>query len=632
MSSLLLDDEFTGRFDPRVWRRLLRYLRVRRGSVARVAVGGGLIAVAEGCLPVLVGRLIDVASTEGLSATLVGLMSIYGVTFVVFAFSVWLFIKAAGEIATGVGHDLRRDAFAKLQQLSFSYFDSRPVGWLTSRLTSDVGRIAGTMPWVILDLFWGSLLIVAVITAMMLLDARLAAIVLCVIPLLLVTSFVFQRLMLKSGRLARRTNSSMTASFNEALHGVRTTKALVREERNLGEFRELSGQMQAAMLRNALQSSIYVPMMLSIGALGAALALWKGGGDFLAGQGLTLGQLVAFLQFAVLFAQPVQELAQRFADVLNASSAAERVVTLLETESQIKDSPDVLSRIEAQRTHPVAGRAADGGSPRIREIRFEGVGFRYKPDQPVLEDFSLTVREGQTVALVGPTGGGKSTIVALAARFYEPQTGQILLDGVEYRQRSLSWLQSNLGVVQQVPHLFSGTIRENIRYGRLEASDAEVEAAARLVNAHDMVAGLDKGYDFQVGEGGERLSTGQRQLVALARAVLRDPQIFVMDEATSSVDTTTERLIQGGIEAVLRDRIAFVIAHRLSTIRRADLIVVIAGGRIVERGSHRELMALRGTYFELYTHQYAAEREVALFGADERPDRDRPGLPLTNER
>jgi ATP-binding cassette subfamily B protein len=242
------------------------------------------------------------------------------------------------------------------------------------------------------------------------------------------------------------------------------------------------------------------------------------------------------------------------------------------------------------------------------------VRFWYKPDAVVLHDFDLTVREGQTVALVGATGGGKSTIVSLLARFYEPRAGRVLLDGVDYRERSLHWLQSNLGVIQQVPHLFSGSIRENIRYGRLDATDAEIEAAARRVNAHGFITSLDRGYDFDVGECGERLSTGQRQLVALARAVLRNPQIFIMDEATSSVDTATERLIQGGIEEVLRDRIAFVIAHRLSTIRRADIILVIDGGRVVERGTHRELLARRGRYFDLYTNQYAVEREHELFG------------------
>ncbi len=615
MASPHLDDDFKGKFDPRVWRKLLTYLRGYRSALIRVAVGGSLIAIVEALLPVLVGRLIDEATAHGLQGRLLSLGSLYAALFVVFAGSVWLFIRAAGEIATGIGFELRRDCFAKLQQLSFSFFDARPVGWLTSRLTSDCGRISGTLPWVILDLFWGTLLIIATSITMLIIDVRLAGYVFCGVPFLVATSVLFQRLMLHSGRQARRTNSAMTASFNEELQGVRTTKALVREERNLAEFRQLSTQMNAWMLRNSLQSSVYLPIIMLIGAAGAGLALWKGGGDMLAGSGLTLGRLIMFMQFATLFSQPVQELSQRFADVLNASTAAERVVSLLDTTPEIEDGPAVQAAIERQRTTPQSGAAFDGGSPRIREVRFEQVTFWYKPDVTVLRDFELVVREGQTVALVGATGGGKSTIVSLVARFYEPRTGRILFDGVEYRDRSLHWLQSNLGVIQQVPHLFSGTIRENIRYGKLDATDEEIVAAATRVNAHEFIVKMELGYEFQVGECGEKLSTGQRQLVALARAVLRDPQIFIMDEATSSVDTATERLIQGGIEAVLRDRIAFVIAHRLSTIRRADIILVIDGGRIVERGTHRELLAKRGRYFDLYTNQYAVEREAQLFGA-----------------
>ncbi len=365
-------------------------------------------------------------------------------------------------------------------------------------------------------------------------------------------------------------------------------------------------------MQNVLQSAAYLPLVIILGSVGVGLALWRGGvsleSDLGLGAGLSLGTLVAFMQYAALFSMPIQELARRFTDLQSAQAAAERVQSLLDTEPEIKDSPEVVQAIAAQAARPARRDVAlDGGERRIETIEFRKVGFWYKPGEPILQDFNLTISTGQTVALVGPTGGGKSTIVSLISRFYEPTQGEILINGVDYRDRSLHWLQSNLGVVLQSPHLFSGTIAENIRYGRLEASDEEVRAAAKLVNADEFILDLEDGYESEVGEGGGRLSTGQRQLISLARAVLADPQIFIMDEATSSVDTESERLIQQAIEVVLQGRIALVIAHRLSTIRSADVILVIDGGRIIEQGQHEQLLQRRGRYHTLYTRQFALQ-------------------------
>src|SRR4051794_39391685 len=296
--------------------------------------------------------------------------------------------------------------------------------------------------------------------------------------------------------------------------------------------------------------------------------------------------------------------------IQGAQASAERLQGLLDTDPEIIDSPTVLDAVRKYSTGQRApGIAVDGMSERIGTIEFRDVTFSYKAGQTVLQNFNLTVRAGETIALVGPTGGGKTTIVGLACRFYEPTSGQILIDGIDYRQRSLKWLQSSLGMVLQQPHLFSGTVRDNIRYGRLDATDAEIEAAAKMTNAHEFIMQLEKGYDTPVGEGGNKLSTGQKQLLALARAIIADPQIFVMDEATSSVDTHTERAIQNAVERVLDNRISFVIAHRLSTIKAADRIVVIDGGRIIEQGTHHDLLARRGRYHELYTNQFTHERE-----------------------
>ena len=358
-------------------------------------------------------------------------------------------------------------------------------------------------------------------------------------------------------------------------------------------------------MRSAVLSSVYVPLMATLAAGAGAIILWRGAGDVLSAEGITLGTLIAFMQYAALFAQPVQELAQRFADILSASSAAERIATLLATEPAIADKPGVRAPHDGAASAPA--RHAHVG-----EMRFEGVDFWYREGVPVLEGFSLTARRGDTIALVGSTGGGKTTIVSLATRFYEPRAGHIAVDGVDLRDIPLAWLSERIGIVPQVAHLFAGTIRDNIRYGRLEATDAEVERAAARVKAHAFIVGLEKGYDTEVGEGGERLSTGQRQLVALARAVLRDPDILVMDEATSSIDTATERLVQEGVDEVLKGRISFVVAHRLSTIRRATSILVIERGKVVEQGAHDELLARRGRYWELYTNQFAADREREL--------------------
>jgi ATP-binding cassette subfamily B protein len=294
-------------------------------------------------------------------------------------------------------------------------------------------------------------------------------------------------------------------------------------------------------------------------------------------------------------------------------ASAERIQGLLDAPLEIEDSPEARAAIEARRGHQSNdGLAPDGYDARIESIQFRDVTFAYKQGQPVLHGFNLTVSAGQSIALVGPTGGGKSTIVSLLCRFYEPTAGTVLINGVDYRRRSLHWLQSNLGMVLQQPHLFSGTIRQNIRYGRLGATDADVERAARLVNAHPFIAAMKDGYDGQVGEGGNQLSTGQKQLVALARAIIADPQLFVMDEATSSVDTQTERAIQAAVERVMQDRISFVIAHRLSTIRAADRILFISEGRIVEDGTHAELLRQRGRYYELYTNQFTTDKEAEV--------------------
>jgi ATP-binding cassette subfamily B protein len=601
----LHEDEYSSRFDLGLWRRILRHARPYRGSLVGLCASGMLMAAADTILPRITGWIIDDATLAGSRSALARNSLLYGGIIAAMAGLIWVFIAMAGRLATGMAHDIRRAAFAHLQELSFSYYDRRPVGWLMARLTSDADKLSSVIPWFFLDTVWGTSLVAGISVMMLALNWKLALLVMLVIPPLAVVSVIFQRMLLRTQRAVRRTNSQITAGFNEAIVGVRTTKALVREEENLREFQVLSGAMYRHSVRNALQAAVYLPIVLTLGSVGVGLALWRGGVDV--GAGMSLGTIVAFMQYAATFYIPIREMADRFTQMQSAQASAERLQQLLDTEPEVRDTAEALA-------------AADGdGEERITRIEFDDVSFAYVEGEPVLVDFSLRVDAGQTIALVGATGSGKTTIVSVLGRFYEPTRGSIQINGVDYRRRRLAWLQSKLGIVLQSPHLFSGSIRENIRYGRLDATDDEVIEAARMVGAHAFITAFEEGYETNAGEGGGRLSTGQRQLISLARAILADPQIFIMDEATSSVDTETERAIQKAIETVLRGRISFVIAHRLSTIRSADRILVIDRGRVVEEGNHETLIRARGRYYRLYTSQFTRESQERIFEAASEP-------------
>ena len=576
------------RLDFGAWRKLSRFALPHRKPLLGLMGAGLVLAVSESLLPMLTAGIVD----NAIGVQSGDRLAIYAVSYLALvlfnASLIWFFIRAGGRAATGIANDVRQALFEHLQCLSFSFFDKNPVGWLMSRVTSDTSRMASIIPWFLLDMVWGTAFIAMVSLMMLLLHWQLALLVMITIPLLILVTRIFQRKLLHSQRGVRRVNSRITARFNENITGVSTSKALVREQQNLQEFRELSGEMFHYSVINKLQSSVYLPLMLAIGSSGVALTLWYGG--IRVGNGLSLGELVAFMQYAALFYIPIQEMSSTFTEFQSAQASAERVQGLLETEPEIQDGSD--------RAHvPLPGR--------IHEISFQHVDFYYNPAEKILEDFNLDVKQGESIALVGETGSGKSTLVNLLARFYEPKRGRILINGRDYRDYILLDLQSRLGMVLQSPHLFSGSIMENIRYGRLDATDKEVEEAAGQVNADEFIQQLEQGYQAFIGEGGSRLSAGQKQLVSLARAVLADPDIFILDEATSSIDTHSEHLIQQGIDKVMHGRISFVVAHRLSTIRSASRILVIHKGKIIEQGDHAGLLAQRGSYYQLYQNQFA---------------------------
>jgi len=509
------------------------------------------------------------------------------------------FIVLAGILGERIRYDLKKKMFDHLQRLSLSYFDRTPVGWIISRVTSDSARISELVSWGLMDVVWSALNVSTGVYFMMVINWRLALIVFATIPVLVVVAVQFRKKIIVEYRRVRKVNSKITGAYNENITGVRVVKALGREEQNLREFSELTDEMYGASYRAAWLSALFLPTVQLISAVALGSIVWYGGLQVQLGS-LTVGGIQAFVSYVTFMLWPIQDLARIYAEMQHTIASAERVFSLIDATPEVTDRPGAI----------------DPGTLR-GDIEFDHVDFWYEPDKPVLQDFTLTVKQGETIALVGPTGGGKTTIVNLVCRFYEPKGGVIWIGGRDYTELSLHAIQSRIGVVLQSPHLFSGTVRENIRYGRLDATDEEVEEAARLAGAHDFIATLDHGYDEEVGEGGNLLSVGQKQLVSLARAILAQPDIFIMDEATSSVDTLTEDLIQRGMERLMEGCTSFIIAHRLSTIKRADRILVIEDGRIVEVGTHAELLRARGHYYELYTHQFrrGMGREVGAYTA-----------------
>lgn len=525
--------------------------------------------------------------------------------------SVYLSVHAATTIEMSVGKDLKKAQFEHLQTLSFSYYNTTPVGYIHARVMSDTLKIAGMIAWGLVDMFWAFIYVVSVFVIMFLLNWKLALIIMLVVPCIAVLTVYFQNKILHWNRRVRKVNSQITSAYNEGITGVRTSKSMVIEEDNQKNFRSITKNMHQAATKSAMLNAVYIPTILFFSSVAAAIVLARGG-YMVQSQVMQLGTLSVFISYAVVIFEPIQQLARLLADLISCQASIERVMDLLEQQPNVTDAPEVIERygdmFEAKKEN---WERIEG------DIVFEDVSFRY-PDgkEYVLEHFNLHVPAGMNVAIVGETGAGKSTLVNLLGRFFEPTKGRILIDGKDYRERSQLWLHSQIGYVLQNPHLFSGTLYDNIRYGRLEATDEEVREAARKVSA-DIVAGkLEKGYESDVGESGGRLSTGEKQLISFARAILANPSIFVLDEATSSIDTQTEQLIQEATDQLLKGHTSFVIAHRLSTIRQADLILVVKDGKIIEEGSHRELLRQKGYYYDLYSRQFEEESAMQILAGD----------------
>ncbi|RGY01721.1 ABC transporter ATP-binding protein [Blautia sp. OF03-15BH] len=521
--------------------------------------------------------------------------------------SVIAFTRGSMRIEMSLGKDMKRALFVHLQTLSFSYYNVTPVGYMLSRVMNDTGKIAGLIAWNFVDLLWALTYVLGVFVAMFFLNWKLALIIMLVVPAIALLTYYFQNRILKWNRQVRKINSRITSAYNEGIMGAKTAKSLVVEEKTYGEFQEITGEMRTASIRAARLSAVYLPLVLFCGSLATAIVLARGGMQVFE-HAMLIGTLSAFTTYAVGIFEPIQQMARNLAEFISAQANIERVTGLLDEEPQVVDSPEVTEKYgdsffpKKENWEPIRG-----------DIEFRDVSFHY-PDgkEEILSHFNLKIPAGTNVAIVGETGAGKSTLVNLACRFFEPTGGQILIDGKDYRERSQLWLHSSLGYVLQNPHLFSGSVMENIRYGRLDATDEEVIAAARAVHADQVVEKMELGYQSDVGEGGDRLSTGEKQLISFARAVLADPRIFVLDEATSSIDTQTEQLIQQATDKILKGRTSFLIAHRLSTIRNADLILVVKDGKIIEQGRHLELLEKKGYYYQLVRRQFTEEESQKL--------------------
>ena len=586
----------------KTWKTLLAFAAPRKNYYIIILIGSMFAGIIDTAMSFMSRWAIDGFMIPG-TTDRVGLYAAAAIGLqLLMAALTLIYCRSAGALEVYLNAEVRKAAYTRLQSMSYSYFDRTSTGHLISRLTGDISRIMEMVSWTCIDLGWSMMAVLASLIAMFLVNLKLALITLCAVPVVALLSVWFQKKILRYQRKTRRLNSMITSSFNEGIMGAQTSKTLNREALNNEEFNEQTRDMFKASMRSATISAVYMPLASLAISLATGAILIAGGHDVQHGV-LTIGTLNFFINIGGMMFEPIRNFAGIFAEFQSCQAAAERVADVLQSVSDIEDSPQVIEKY-GDFFHP----KKENWEPIRGDVDFDHVSFWYLKDEPVLTDFCLHVKAGENIALVGETGGGKSTIVNLLCRFYEPREGVIRIDGRDYRERSQLWLQSGLGYVLQTPHLFSGSIMENIRYGRLEATEEEVREAARLVGADEFIEKLEKGYDTDCGEGGSNLSTGQKQLISFARAILADPAIFVLDEATSSIDTETEQRIQAAADKLLRGRTSFIIAHRLSTVRNADRILVIDGGKVLEQGSHQELMAKKGRYWELYQNQFRREK------------------------
>ena len=598
-----MQDEFDGlkKVQLSTWKRVIDIVFQNKSHLIKLGLFMAGITILDIIFPQLNRYAIDVFFIEKNMETLVPFIIISVLVAFGFGLLVWAFIKQAILIEATVSHELRRQAFDTLQKLSFSYFDKTPQGWVMARMTSDASRLSEVISWGLLDMLWALFSMVFITMALLLTNARLGLIIVTIIPIMFLVSQFFRKKILTQERLSKKHNSHVKAQFSEAFLGAKTTKSLVIETENFSDFYQSTGKLKSAGIRSITLSAIYTSLLLII-AYGAVSVTMVTGSIAVLDQVISVGTLSLIIAYTINFFEPMLVISEKLADLQNAQASAERIVELIETK------PEIVDNQEAEDNYGTLLETKKNQWEIIQgQVSFKNVTFYYKEEEIIVDNFNLEIKKGQSVALVGHTGSGKTTLINLLSRFYEPKKGVIEIDGKNYQERSLQWLHQQLGYVLQSPQLFSTSIRENIRYGRLEASDEDVIEASKAVGLHPFILTLEKGYESEVGEGGNLLSIGQKQLISFARALIANPRILILDEATSSIDSESELIIQQATKTLLKDRTSFIVAHRLSTIVEADLIIMLEMGKILEKGTHQELISKKGHYYQLYKNQFFSQ-------------------------
>lgn len=579
--------------------KLLPFVKPYKKIMISMIIMGALSSLIDSIYPLFnqyaLNHFIALKTTD----TIVPFIIVYIVILIVFVILNFVSTTWAGKIEMSVNRDLRNASFNHLQELSFSYFNQNNVGYVHARVMSDTGRIGQLVSWDMMDMVWQGSYLLFVLINMALINIHLAMYIMLIIPFAVILIIFFQKKLVALNRKIREINSKITSNFNEGITGAKSIKTLVVENKINHDFDVDSDDMEKTSVLAGRYSALFSSLVTMLSSITLAIILWKGG--MINQEGIIMiGTLSVFMTYALNMLEPIQSIVGGIARLIAIQVNIERFTTLLETQSDVADRVEVVEKY-GDTFHP----KKENWEPLYGDVEFKDVSFKYSDgNEMVLEHFDLKVPQGTNVAIVGETGAGKSTLVNLVCRFFEPTYGQVLIDGKDARDRSQLWLHSNIGYVLQTPHLFSGTVRDNLRYGKPDATDEEIWKALKLVNAEFVIDKMDKGLDSEVGEGGDMLSTGEKQLISFARAILADPKILVLDEATASIDTLTEKAIQDAIFTVIKGRTSFVIAHRLSTIVDADVILVVKDGKIIERGKHAELMQAQGYYYDLYTRQY----------------------------